>query len=197
MSLPQLPKDFCDLRELAELKFDLRYATTNNICQVAVYSPDFIPALHKSAFDKLKIALQILRQEVPLSTFVIFDAFRPLEAQKKFFAMVEGTDQEIYFANPKNKSIHNFGYAVDLTLADKQSGELWDMGTDFDDFRDEAQPVKEDEMLRLGRLNEKQIQNRKILRDIMVRAGFQVLPIEWWHFDAEDPKWVRANAQAY
>jgi hypothetical protein len=30
----------------------------------------------------------------------------------------------------------------------------------------------------------KVVANRRLLRDVMTRAGFQQLPEEWWHFDA-------------
>ena len=38
----------------------------------------------------------------------------------------------------------------------------------------------------MGDLTEEQIENRNILRDIMVDNGFWPLATEWWHFTLED-----------
>jgi D-alanyl-D-alanine dipeptidase len=40
------------------------------------------------------------------------------------------------------------------------------------------------QLLLEGRLTEEQINNRKLLRDIMHKAGFSYLPTEWWHFNS-------------
>jgi len=58
------------------------------------------------------------------------------------------------------------------------------MGTPFDDFRLLAQPALEAKFLAEGKLKAQQVANRKLLRRVMTKAGFQQLAIEWWHFDA-------------
>jgi D-alanyl-D-alanine dipeptidase len=58
------------------------------------------------------------------------------------------------------------------------------MGTDFDDFKDLAQPQMEKKFLISGELTPTQYDNRMLLRNILENHGFQVLPHEWWHFNA-------------
>ena len=95
-----------------------------------------------------------------------------------------------YVSNPKNGSLHNYGAAVDITVA-KKNGVALDMGTPYDFFGEAAEPQLESILLANGTLTAIQIQNRKILREVMVKAGFIQLPTEWWHYNAcprEDAK---------
>jgi D-alanyl-D-alanine dipeptidase len=96
---------------------------------------------------------------------------------------VKGTDQQQYVADPKIGSIHNYGFAVDLTILDAEGREL-DMGTAFDEFTPLAEPRREEEFLRQGRLTALHLENRLLLRRVMEGAEFTTLAIEWWHFDA-------------
>ena len=88
-----------------------------------------------------------------------------------------------YVSNPKNGSLHNYGAAVDITVATK-NGVALDMGTPYDFFGEAAEPQLENILLANGTLSELQIQNRKILREVMVKAGFVQLPSEWWHYNS-------------
>jgi D-alanyl-D-alanine dipeptidase len=72
---------------------------------------------------------------------------------------------------------------VDVSIAD-ENGELLDMGTEYDYFGEEAQPELEGKMLAEKKLTAHQVENRKLLRSIMKKAGFRVLPSEWWHFNS-------------
>ena len=92
-------------------------------------------------------------------------------------------DKPKYVANPQEGSIHNYGAAVDLTIADT-TGRPIDMGTEFDYFGVLAYPTKEEDMLAQGKLTSKQIANRQLLREVMTQAGFSPITTEWWHFNA-------------
>ena len=59
-----------------------------------------------------------------------------------------------------------------------------DMGTPYDYFGVLAWPIKEKEMLKSNRLNKNQINNRRLLRKVMSRAGFFNIQTEWWHFNS-------------
>jgi D-alanyl-D-alanine dipeptidase len=89
----------------------------------------------------------------------------------------------MYVANPESGSVHNFGFAVDLSIVDGNGNEL-DMGTPYDTFNDLAQPQLEEKFFNAGKLSAQQIENRLLLRTAMEKAGFIQLPFEWWHFDA-------------
>jgi D-alanyl-D-alanine dipeptidase len=87
-------------------------------------------------------------------------------------------------ADPQKGSLHNFGVAVDLTVADGTNGEPLDMGTGFDYFGYPAYPDRETQMLREGKINQGHVNNRQILREVMNNAGFSGVGSEWWHFNA-------------
>jgi zinc D-Ala-D-Ala dipeptidase len=175
--------DFVELREGPEFKIDLRYGTTNNFVGVNMYGPFNKAFLHKIAGEKLFSALYHLRAAHPGYKFLIFDALRPRSIQRILWSHVEGTPGEKYIARPEPGSLHNFGFAVDLSVLDSSGREL-DMGAGYDDFRDIAQPQLEARFVASGELTAKHIENRKILRSAMEAAGFTQLPHEWWHFDA-------------
>jgi D-alanyl-D-alanine dipeptidase len=105
---------------------------------------------------------------------------------------VVGTDRQKYVANPKGGSIHNYGFALDLSILD-ETGEELDMGTSFDDFSRLAQPRYEEKFLAEGKLSGIQIGNRRLLRGVMEAAGFNSLRLEWWHFNALPRAEVKAN----
>ena len=88
-----------------------------------------------------------------------------------------------FVSNPKNRSLHNFGAAVDISIQDA-NGKLLDMGAGFDDIRKIAYPNLEDSFLRAGLLSPQQLSNRLLLRKLMQSEGFRQLPTEWWHYNA-------------
>jgi zinc D-Ala-D-Ala dipeptidase len=59
-----------------------------------------------------------------------------------------------------------------------------DMGTDFDYFGELGHPSAEGRMVNEGKLTHRQLENRKLLREVMYKAGFTGLGTEWWHFNA-------------
>ena len=175
--------DYVDVSNFPLTRVDIRYGSKNNILNEDVYGGFQKALLHRIAADKFQVATELLKIENPRMRFFIFDALRPRSAQLRFWALVKDTPEQIYFADPAKGSVHNYGFALDLSLLDENSKEL-DMGTPYDDLRDLAQPQKEEEFLKSGALSATQLANRKILRSLMVRAGFIPLAHEWWHFDA-------------
>lgn len=175
--------EFVELREGPSFKIDLRYASTNNFVGVNMYGPFNKAFLHKLAGEKLFAAFGHLQKTNPGYKFLIFDALRPRSIQKVLWSYVEGTPGEKYIARPEPGSLHNFGFAVDLSVLDAEGNEL-DMGAGYDDFRDIAQPQLEAQFVQSGELTAEHIANRMILRRAMEAAGFAQLAHEWWHFDA-------------
>lgn len=184
--------DYVELGAADGVAVDLRYATVNNFTGQDLYG-DFDRAfLHAVASAKLLKAVEGLMLIEPEYRLVIFDALRPRSVQWMLWEKVVGTDQQKYVANPKGGSIHNFGFAVDLSILDGAGWEL-DMGTPFDDFTPLAQPRYEEKFLKEGRLTEAQVANRRLLRRVMEEAGFNSLRLEWWHFNALPRAEVKAN----
>jgi len=161
---------------------DLRYSTTNNFTGKDLYGGFDQCFLHKIAAAKLEKAWGLLRKRKPGWKFLIFDGLRPRSVQWMLWDVVEGTDEESYVADPKRGSIHNYGFAIDMSLVDEKGKEV-DMGTPYDSFTKLAQPRHEQENLENGDLTREQVNNRLILRYVMTNAGFNYISNEWWHFD--------------
>lgn len=124
----------------------------------------------------------------------VFDAYRPVSAVKHFVMWgIEDTDIRMkpYFYPDlekqtlfktgyiAGKSSHSRGSAIDLTLFDMRTGKEVDMGSPFDLFSELSHPDNRD-------ITEEQYKNRMILRNAMLRNGFEPIFCEWWHFKLAD-----------
>lgn len=120
----------------------------------------------------------------------IFDAYRPQRAVNHFMRWAQDLDdvkmKEKYYPDLDKsvlfelgyiaeKSGHSRGSTVDLTLVDIATGKEVDMGSGFDFFGEISNHGTK-------LITAEQEQNRNILRDAMVAAGFQIYPEEWWHY---------------
>ena len=167
------------------IRVDLRYSTTNNFVGVDVYGDLENAYLQTEPARRLAQANAYLKEREPGYTLYVFDAVRPRRVQQILWDTLDYplADKPKYVANPQEGSIHNYGAAVDLTIADT-TGQPIDMGTEFDYFGVLAYPTKEEDMLAQGKLTSKQIANRQLLREVMTQAGFSPITTEWWHFNA-------------
>jgi D-alanyl-D-alanine dipeptidase len=185
-------RDFVELTPGARWELDLRYASTNNFVGVDMYGVFNRAFLHRISAEMLARAADRLTTLRPGCRFLIFDALRPRSIQRVLWNHVVGTDGEKYIGNPERGSMHNFGFAVDLTVLD-ENGLALDMGADFDDFREIAQPQLEQRFRSEGLLSDTHLEHRRLLREAMEDAGFTQLKHEWWHFDALPREEVRAK----
>lgn len=148
---------------------DMKYATNQNFLKTKVYPCEAcylrektVKALNEANIDFQKKGFRIK----------IFDCYRPLDVQKKMWTIVSNP---IYVANPAKGSIHNRGGAVDITLVDDKGNEL-PMGTEFDHFGPEAAHDFKEFPSEIRH-------NRKLLKRIMKRNGFESFDSEWWHYN--------------
>jgi D-alanyl-D-alanine dipeptidase len=165
------------------IRVELAYATPDNFLDSAVYGELRSAYLRLEAVAMLSLAQDALEQRKPGYRLLVYDAARPRSVQESMWALVQGTPEQRYVADPAVGSLHGYGAAVDLTLADS-TGRALDMGTPFDHFGPLAQPRYEARYRRQGQLSTEQIENRRLLREVMQSAGFQGIPSEWWHFNA-------------
>ena len=182
ISLYSQPHSLVALDSFPALTFDIRYASENNFCGKDIYGDRKTTYLHPIAADRLHKACVMLQTMKPGWKIVVFDAMRPLSAQKELYAIVRGTPNSKYVASPGGTSLHNYGFAIDVTLED-EAGRRLDMGTDYDDFSQLSEPRHEAAMLKAGKLTAMQVANRRFLRDLMKRAGWRTIKNEWWHFE--------------
>ncbi|WP_374191779.1 M15 family metallopeptidase [Spirosoma foliorum] len=170
---------------------ELKYSTTDNFVGKDVYGGLTQAYMQPMAAKKLAEASKYLQAHHPNLRLLVYDAARPRSAQWNLWNALPNLserERRKYVADPREGSIHNYGCAVDLTVATKEgrSGapEPLDMGTKYDFFGELAYPSRENELLRAGKLTQKQIDNRHILRTAMRQGGFTPIEYEWWHFNA-------------
>ncbi len=175
---------------------DLKYSSTDNFLNADVYGDLQNAYLQPDVCDKLEKAYHNLISNDSSLTLLIYDATRPVSVQQKMWDIVQANypEKSKYVSNPKNGSLHNYGAAVDITLATR-AGKPLDMGTAFDFFGAAAEPQQENALLASGILSEQQIKNRKLLREAMVKAGFIQLPSEWWHYNSCSREVVKEKYQ--
>ncbi len=168
----------------SSIQVDLKYSSTDNFFGFDAYGELERAYLQPDVAQLLLKAQALLKDKDSTLTLHIFDAVRPRSVQWVLWDTLKLplAEKVKYVSNPRNGSIHNFGAAVDLTIAGPDS--LLDMGTRFDFFGPEAYPRLEWKMLAEGRLVQAQVDNRKLLRSVMYGAGFTGLTTEWWHFNS-------------
>jgi D-alanyl-D-alanine dipeptidase len=182
--------DFRHLSTIAGIDIDLRYASPNNFVGRDLYSPYDCAWLHVEAAAALEKVVAWLAVRAPTYRILVLDALRPQRVQQQLWDALDGTDLQMYLANPIRGSIHSFGMALDLTILDEKGHEL-DMGTGFDDLTERSHPKLEPLLLARGEITLQQIANRQLLRDAMAQAGFHGISTEWWHYDCGDRNVVR------
>lgn len=171
-------KKFLEINKLVKITendnviIDVPYARNDNFCETKLYSHPFIYC-HEDTYQSLKILVENLNKEN--LKLKIFDGFRPYKVQafmaEKFPNFVDGG----YVSHPiEGIATHVRGIALDITLI-KNDNQI-DMGTKFDEMSSRAHYETEG-------LNAEQISNRKLLRDHMIKAGFEPYENEWWHFN--------------
>ena len=171
-----LEPDLVELRDLdASIRYDIRYATTNNFMQ-AVFYEEARAVMQRPAAEALVRAHQALAA----SGFglLIHDAYRPWHVTKMFWDATPES-QKLFVANPANGSRHNRGAAVDLTLFELSTGEPVEMVGGYDEFSERSFPDYPGG-------TSLQHWHRELLRTAMESAGFDVYEWEWWHFDYRD-----------
>ena len=171
--------------EIPGIEVYMVYATPYNFMGRVLYTGLDEAYLVPEAVEKLKKANELLRKKRLDLHLVVYDAARPRSIQEQMWKVVENTELQDYVANP-NKSgggPHNYGVAVDVTLVDC-TGHPIPMGSEYDYFGDRSRVDLEDQLIANGEINQRELLNRQLLREIMTEAGWLVEPSEWWHFNA-------------
>lgn len=162
-------KQLVDLQSLA-IPLDIRYATPDNFMKKTLYpvAKAYLraPAARALANVQSELAARGLGIKV-------FDAYRPYRVTEAMWEPIKNPD---YVADPAKGSRHNRGAAVDLTLIDLRTRAELPMPTPYDDFTERAAHA-------FTALPADALANRALLREVMVKHGFEPLPSEWWHYD--------------
>ena len=183
-----------------EIEVELKYATEDNFVGENMYGSLTTAYLLPHFARKVARAQEILQQRHPEYHLLIYDAARPRSAQRLMRQAVEGTPYTAYVADASRGGRHNYGVAVDLTIATLDGTPL-DMGAGFDDFTvaasvkgtpDNADPRTRtldiyrnyvNAMAERGVISHVAAHNRMLLIEVMHAAGLYPYRNEWWHFE--------------
>jgi D-alanyl-D-alanine dipeptidase len=162
-------KRLVDVASLGIL-LDIRYAAANNFMKTPLYPVARAYLRAPAARALADVQRELATRGLGLK---VFDAYRPYRVTEAMWEPIKNPD---YVADPAKGSRHNRGAAVDLTLIDLRTGAELPMPTPYDDFTSRASHGFTD-------LPADALANRALLRDVMTRHGFDLLPSEWWHYD--------------
>lgn len=183
-----------------EILVELKYSSTDNFVGEDMYGNLERAYFEPSFADRVVKAQQLLKRRNPNYTLLIYDAARPISVQRHMRKVVEGTQFEGFVADGTKGGRHNYGVAVDLTIAQIDGSPL-DMGAEFDDFSKAASvkgtpdtddpatrsiEVYRDYVLGLaerGIISLEAANNRLLLIEVMLEAGLYPYRREWWHFE--------------
>ncbi len=184
--------DFAEISTVIDdVAYDIRYYSPNNFTGNKIDGYKAPRAyLTKEALSALAKAAEDLRSQG--YRLLIWDSYRPQKAVDNFVRWINDAndegDKSFYPDLQKSellagmyimeKSGHTRGSTVDLTII-KKDGSFVDMGGTFDLFSEVSHPDYEN-------ITQEQKNNRLILRNAMVNAGFKPLDSEWWHFTLDD-----------
>jgi D-alanyl-D-alanine dipeptidase len=157
------------------IRFDIRYATTNNFMGIPLYE-------RAGAYMQRPAAEALGRVQRSLAAkgygLMIHDAYRPWFVTKMFWDATPA-EGKVFVADPSEGSRHNRGCAVDLTLYDLKTGKAVEMTGRYDEMSRRSYADYPGGTTRQRFL-------RDLLRAEMEKQGFSVYPEEWWHFDHKD-----------
>lgn len=184
--------DFAEISTVIDdAAYDIRYYSSNNFtgnriqgyhAPRAYMTKEALTALSKAADDLRNQGYRLL----------IWDSYRPQKAVDNFVTWIndpKDPGDKTFYPNLQKqdlvkgnyvatKSSHTRGSTVDLTII-RKDGTAVDMGGTFDLFSEISHPD-------YPKITEAQKQNRQILRDAMLKAGFKGIDSEWWHFTYKD-----------
>ena len=186
-----LDYDLVEVKETDRIKIDMQYSKLGmenaiNKCY-----------LKKYVYERLVLASSYLPEGY---TLVILDAYRPLKLQQelfdKYYKLIEkkfhienlSKEEKDKFVNKfvsipdkNNPPAHTTGGAVDVTIS--YNGVYLDLGCKFDEFCDKTYTNYFKDK------NNSIHNNRMILYNCMIKAGFSNLESEYWHYDYGNKNW--------
>ncbi len=161
---------------------ELKYASQDNFMGQNLYGNLRKAYLNEGFARRIVEAQRLLRQKHPGYSLLIYDAARPISVQRSMYASVVNTPNKVYVADGDRGGRHNYGVAVDLTIANGDGTPL-DMGSCFDCFGKASHTGSETELIRKGLISPQAAANRALLRGIMKGVGLVPYWREWWHYE--------------
>jgi D-alanyl-D-alanine dipeptidase len=197
LSAQKLPEGFAYLKkENPTLILDLRYATSENFTGKIVTGYTSEKAIGTKALSIALRKVQALLRSKGLG-LKVFDAYRPQSAVDAFISWATSASDTLkkreYYPNLKKEDLFELGYiaeksghtrgsTIDVTLVylkGRRKGKEIDMGGKWDYFGEASH-------FNYQKTSPKQMENRRLLRDLMIQGGFNPYEKEWWHFSLKN-----------
>ena len=197
LSAQKLPEGFAYLKkENPTLILDLRYATSENFTGKIVTGYTSEKAIGTKALSIALRKVQALLRSRGLG-LKVFDAYRPQSAVDAFISWAASASDTLkkreYYPNLKKEDLFELGYiaeksghtrgsTIDVTLVylkGRRKGKEIDMGGKWDYFGEASH-------FNYQKISPKQMENRRLLRDLMIEGGFNPYEKEWWHFSLKN-----------
>lgn len=177
-------QQFLTLNKLKKVKasedliIDTPYSSTNNFCNVELYSHSYV-YLHEDAYENLTKLIDLAKQQG--YKIKIWDCFRPFNVQAYMADSHPDLVTDGYVSHPVNgAATHVRGIAIDLTLLqrDPENGEYREvnMGSYFDQMDSSSHHGSK-------LIDDVATKNRNILKNLMEQVGFEYYDEEWWHYN--------------
>ncbi|WP_170293861.1 M15 family metallopeptidase [Kordia antarctica] len=185
-----LPQGFVYVKDhIPTIEVELRYLCSDNFIGTHIDGYEAEKCiLSKSA----TLALKKVQEDLKKQGFgiKIFDAYRPQRAVDHFRRWARDLNDTLmkqdYYPNVAKKDLfrlqyiatqsrHSSGSTVDVSIINLDTKKELDMGSSYDFFGEISWVAYQN-------LTKTQLQNRKLLQDIMQKNGFRNYPKEWWHF---------------
>lgn len=174
----------------------LRQTVVNNLIQAQNYLELLRPHWRIQIFDGYRpVAVQQFMVDYSFATAVqerglIEAELTPQQRQEIWEAVYE--IWAVPSLDQKTPPPHSTGAAVDVTLVD-DNGNIVNMGSPIDELSERSHPdyYAHSQQPAAQQYNT----HRQLLCDVMLKAGFQRNPKEWWHFCYGDQMWAWLSNQ--
>lgn len=169
----------------------LRESVVKNLIQAQNYLQEIHPGWYIQIFDAYRpVAVQQFMVNYTFTQALQQQGLTEAELSPPQLQAVWDSVYEIWSLpswDEKTPPPHSTGAAVDITLVDDR-GEIVDMGSPIDELSERSHP---DYYLHIHHPQAGTYHaHRQLLYNVMLKAGFQRNPREWWHFSLGDQMWA-------
>ena len=152
--------------------------------------------VRKTVYRKLINISKKLKQINRKYSLMVVYGYREMKKQEQYFYRIleeekDRFDNEIELYEYIHEKVavpsvsgHPTGGTVDIAIYNEETDRILDFGTEILDFSTNKCYYNNENISREA------IQNRKLLRNLMLGEGFAPYDGEWWHFSFGDKEWA-------
>lgn len=153
-------------------------------------------AVRETVYEKLKKVAHKLKKYNNSYKLIVVFGFRDMKLQEKYFfeiydAVKDNFSDKMEMYEYIHEKIavpevagHPTGGAIDVAIYDEENEEIIDFGSKILDWDTIKCYYFSEE------ISKEAIDNRKMLRKLMLEQGFAPYDGEWWHFSYGDREWA-------